>query len=380
VYLSNGDGTFSQAAYTTVEGEDAFDISVGDLNGDGALDIAVAQPNQGSIDLLINDGNGAFTSGTSISNSSEVTIVGDFDNDGTEDLIGIDTNMISAFIGNGDGTFSSAVSSAITGLSSLEVDIGDFNQDGNLDLALADFSGGTSATVLLGNGDGTFFEGASLSVGGANEIKVSDLNNDGYDDILVQDEVTEVVEIFLGDGGGGFTQNTLSLSGETARNLGVGDINGDGIPDIVQAVAGGGNTMLVFTGNGDGTFTQQDNTSAVSGLANGTEIGDFDNDGVADIISFDRDGFRVVLGNDIQSNTIAYQSLVTQEGAQAAMDVVDEDLERLANERGNIGAFQSRLSSTVANLSHAGVESSSLRLILINSIISNKVLSADGSR
>ena len=134
----------------------------------------------------------------------------------------------------------------------------DFNQDGNLDLAVANFDNGTTS-ILLGDGQGDFTE-TVLSNGdfaAPNTIALGDVNNDNNIDILVVNNRISTVSIFLGQGDGNFLFQTPISTGSntTLWGLALGDLNDDGNLDLVVTDSRRYN-LLVFFGAGDGTFDQ----------------------------------------------------------------------------------------------------------------------------
>jgi hypothetical protein len=147
-------------------------LVVADFNGDGKPDIAVSNENANTIAVFLNDGAGNFGTPiiTTVQNSTWISelAVGDFNEDGKPDLA-LAANGSETFIllGNGDGTFSQQ-SAALTNASSFaQARVVDLNGDGHLDLALACDG---NVTVALGNGDGTFV--ASGLTGGLNAGRV----------------------------------------------------------------------------------------------------------------------------------------------------------------------------------------------------------------
>src|SRR5216684_1815090 len=157
VLLGNGDGTF-QTAVAIATGTNPQSVAVGDFNGDGNLDLAVANGGDFSsgagsnVTVLLGNGDGTFQTARAfaVDDIPQSVAVGDFNGDGKLDLAvaNLRSGDVSVLLGNGDGTFQGAVNYAAAGASSIAV--GDFNGDGKLDLAVA--SG--SVSVLLGNGDG----------------------------------------------------------------------------------------------------------------------------------------------------------------------------------------------------------------------------------
>jgi hypothetical protein len=194
---------------------------------------------------------------------SGALFVGDFNQDSKPDLLTSDGTMN---IGQGDGTFITGTRVKIpTGLS--VVTVADFNGDRKLDLLVANLCttsscSSTTASLLLGNGDGTFQTGAvvALSAADLQVVGAADLNGDGKADVVgVFGDGT--VQVFLNDGGGSLASGVAYLSGASlSYELALGDFNEDKITDIAVSTNGGdpntqfGGQQNVFLGNGDGTF------------------------------------------------------------------------------------------------------------------------------
>jgi hypothetical protein len=146
------------------------------------------------------------------------------------------------------------------------VAVGDFNGDGTPDLAVANY-GGTTVSVLLGNGHGTFQAAHNFAAGfGAVSLAVVDFNGDGSPDLAVAAPLDEVVSVLLGNGEGTFQPARHVATGIVAQSVAVGDFNGDGRPDL--AVVSGNffsGTVSVLLGNGDGSFQPALNFAAGSG-------------------------------------------------------------------------------------------------------------------
>jgi hypothetical protein len=228
--------------------------------------------------------------------SSASIITGDFNNDGILDVVTINGtptgDVASFFKGLSGGKFSTTPVNSPINVSN-QTGIGgpafgaDFNGDGKLDLAIA--SGPVCCgqlgpvTILLGNGDGTFTMGESITVntgsgtGQAAAIALADFNGDHKPDIAVSDGTDGYTWIYLGKGDGTFTlANTQKYGG---NSLVVGDFNADGKQDVAYASGygdGSGNTVGMFLGNGNGTLNPPllATVNAVTGLA----VGDFYND------------------------------------------------------------------------------------------------------
>jgi hypothetical protein len=193
-------------------------VVLGDFNGDGFQDIAIANGGDATVSVLLNNGDGSFRAAPSlITGNGPVSVaVGDFNGDGILDLVvvnaGVGRNTASVFLGNGDGSFQ-APRSYNPGSGPDFVAVGDFNRDGNLDLAVSD-SGSASVSVLLGNGDGSFQAPRLTSVAkDTGSLTVGDFNGDGVPDFVVGDYALSggAFNVLLGNGDGSFPSPTLGV-------------------------------------------------------------------------------------------------------------------------------------------------------------------------
>ena len=142
-------------------------MAVGDFNGDGKADLAVANYGSDNVSVLLGNGNGTFQAAVNYAagTSPHSVAVGDFNGDGKADLAvaNYGSNNVSVLLGNGNGTFQAAVNYA-AGTSPCSVAVGDFNGDGKADLAVANY-GSNNVSVLLGNGNGTFQAAVNYAAG-----------------------------------------------------------------------------------------------------------------------------------------------------------------------------------------------------------------------
>lgn len=357
VLLGKGDGTF-RVAGTFPPGETNLGagFTVGDFNSDGKLDVAVTLAN-GTVNVLLGNGNGAFQNPktSSISTFTGFLRAGDFNHDGKLDLASIPLDqfgpsVIQVLLGNGDGTFQPPVD-YFAGQVSSQLAIADFNGDSNLDLAVA--NGGTAempgrtVSILLGNGDGTFQPQAKYEVGRQPfGIATADFNGDGHVDIATANYFDGTVSVLFGKGDGTFQNSgtypvghpespygiasvvftrgqkpgiavatlagvyTLTNKGDGtmypaqgfgpgALQLVTGDFNGDGHADL--ALSAGdydlGSGVAVLLGLGKGIFATSTAFIAIPN-SNGLAAGDFNGDGVMDLAIGELDGpdYAIMLG------------------------------------------------------------------------------------
>jgi hypothetical protein len=279
VLLQNSDGTF-QPAVNYATGNGPMWLQVGDVNSDGKPDLLVVNITDTSLGVLLGNGDGTFQAqklttipggslpcgGIGIVTVGGCLAVGDFNGDGKLDaaiavpLPQAGTYGAAVFLGNGDGTFQAPVSYAVNG-QPVALAAADFNNDGKLDLTTVG-TGTSGVSVLLGKGDGTFQTAinTTLTTTGSTGVVVADFNLDGKLDIATASN------ILLGNGDGTFQ----TIAGEGIP-LASGDLNGDGKPDLISTYTG---HAVVLLGNGDGTFTAGQvltaTTSNAENLMNGT--------------------------------------------------------------------------------------------------------------
>jgi hypothetical protein len=246
----------------------------GDFNGDGIPDLATVntEPSgggsvSGSVSVLLSNGDGTFQPArkTPALNDpyaafGENTLaVGDFDRDGNLDLA---TNGVRVLLGRGDGTFVTTVPPVNFFGVTNSIATGDMNGDGKLDLletAVDEFNGGTYVAVLLGHGDGTFSPANTASwASGPSEVfslALADFDRDNKLDLALGGSAATAV--LLGNGDGTFRE--YRAVGPLVGSLTVADFNADGKPDLASAW----DSVNVLLGNGDGSFQAARSFTAV---------------------------------------------------------------------------------------------------------------------
>jgi streptogramin lyase len=265
ILLGYGNGTFADIkTYSTGTGSAPYSIGVDDFNNDSILDIAVANQGSGDIVVLFGFGDGSFLLGTSYSTGSGsqpwVLGIGDFNNDSRLDMTvaNFQSNNIGIFLGSGNQPLG-GMTTYDTGDGSQphSVAIGDFNNDGRLDIAVANY-GTDNIGIFLGHGNGIFdiVKKNRIRTGSAPySIAVDDFNNDHHLDIVVADSGTDTITILFGYGNGTFAIGRIYSTGAQScpYTVTIGDFNNDNISDIAVANSGTSNIFLLY-GYGNGTF------------------------------------------------------------------------------------------------------------------------------
>ena len=272
----------------------ATNLAAGDFNADNRADLVVTFSGMsfdGGLRVYINNGQGGFAEGLTVSDSTLMrsAVVRDFTNDGKLDIVagGVTTssiipNKLLILSGNGDGTFQSLPPGNAPTFG--EMTSGDFNGDGNLDLATS--YGG----IYLGNGAGTFtfFDGL-YPINFPSGVAAADFTGDGNLDLIQSNGWRSRLYVYPGYGDGRFPAPSRlpSTSSLTRNDSAVADFNADGRLDVVTMEANG--TVYLSQQAPDGSFVvvgdgpiYSSGTSTVT-LTNTIEVADFNNDGKPDV-------------------------------------------------------------------------------------------------
>jgi hypothetical protein len=265
-------------------------VTIGDFNGDGKSDLAVANNgdanagDDGDVSILFGNGDGTFQAAKNVpGGKNPVTIAtADFNRDSKADLVLIDSSGVGALLGNGDGTFR-PVTYLATASGPLSLAVADFNGDNIADLVVASQF---SLSVLLGNGDDTFQAHVDYPAGGPNVV-VADINSDARLDLTTERPQSGggvLTTVLLGNGDGTF-QNAIVTNGIAfGQQLVVSDFNLDGKLDVAFGYASLRKGTVILVGNGDGTFQL---SSATLPLFGTTSAADFNGDGKPDLVIID---------------------------------------------------------------------------------------------
>ena len=309
-------GSFMPAGASPLAvGTGPLSVAVGDFNGDGIPDFATANPSNSRVTVLLGNVSGGYApapgSPFTVGSNPQSVVVGDFNGDGNQDLATANENdgNVTVLLGNGSGGFAPAPGSPFAaGTGPMFVVVGDFNGDGVEDLATANFDSG-NVTVLLGNGLGGFAPatGSPFSLGVASpqtpepqSLAVGDFNGDGIQDLVTANQGTSNVSILLGNGSGGFTPSMGSPfhAGAAPYSVVVGNFHGGKVQDLAVTNSDT-NTVTVLAGDGSGGFTAVASPLAVGTSPVSMVVGDFNGDGNQDLATanFASNDVTLLLGN-----------------------------------------------------------------------------------
>ena len=306
-------GTTALASMTslTTPGMPATLTSV-DVNGDGKPDLIVVSNDTDTaaaiVSVFLGNGDGTYQPRTDYTTQLDTgyVTVADVNKDGHPDLIvagfplsgSASDPAVEVFLNNGGstGTFGTAINGpALPDFTAQNAAVADFNKDGNPDIATND------GHILLGDGTGHFSLMAGSQFAAAGNLVAADFNGDGKMDIATVAAATgnnnqETVGIFLGNGDGTFTAGNRYGDLFGVNNIGVSDLDGDGNPDLILGfsdpngfgpASGSGSYVYFMLGRGDGTFAGATAYDTPSGFTIGPPfaLADFNGDNIPDIVT-----------------------------------------------------------------------------------------------
>ena len=311
-------------------------ISYADVNGDGYPDLIVANANDATVSILLNDGTGKFslTSTVTVGGSPYAIVTGDFKGNGHQDIAVANAlgNSVTILLGDGTGHFTSAGTPVSTGFTPTAIVTGDFNSDGNLDLAVANYFD-SSVSILYGNGSGGFTAAAPLLIANSASplsIAVGDVNQDGLPDLVVPDS-SGTINIYCGTFSGGFPAAPTTTITTTAEVISVAlaDLNNDGNLDLIYTDYLSGKATILF-GDGTAHFPTGPGSITVGSNPSALVIGDFNGDGLEDVLVTTSSPNQVVEVTNLGGGTFATPVQFPIQGVAGAMASADFALNGIA--------------------------------------------------
>ncbi|MDX9912914.1 MAG: VCBS repeat-containing protein [Phycisphaerales bacterium] len=288
-------------------------IATGDVNNDGNPDVVTANTFGYTSSVLLGNGDGTFQSAITLNLvdpesefavGASVAAVGDLNNDGWDDIVigvgspDLGNPAVGVFINDGAGGFPALPTYYAFANQIRGVVIADMDEDGDNDIVYSNRDD-NSLNIIPNNGDGTFgFEDIFTFFGGPAGLVVRDFNGDGDLDVAMPLVFDSQIVIALGNGAGGVTE-LVRYTANSPEGLAVGDFNGDGNYDLVTPYLNG-DAVQFFLGNGDGTFqAAQTISTGPSSLPIAIGAADANGDGFDDIHAglFIANSVQLILSN-----------------------------------------------------------------------------------
>jgi hypothetical protein len=279
---------FISVSYTA--GNSPSGLRSADFNGDGEPDIALLNTDDNTLSIFLNAGGRSFQTSNNYATEYAIRsiVVDDFDGDGNQDIVLADSYSVNFYAGTGSGNLILGQTgnkdyAFSTPLNFASATSGDFNLDGQQDLAIAGFYDG-NLYILLGTGTGMFQKSVVYPADGSpTSIASGDFNADGIQDLVLSSINANRADIFLGTGTGAFEPKINFTTGNAPYGVAVGDFDRDGRHDLAT-VNYNDNTLDIFLGTGTGTLQGRVSYPSGSGPLY-TAVGDLNGDGKQDIIA-----------------------------------------------------------------------------------------------
>jgi hypothetical protein len=321
LFKNNRNGTFTQTSAAPISADygTTFGAAWGDYNNDGNLDLFVGIYANGPTNNWLYDGTGGsfqkVTSGPEVTSGGTTNSVSwvDYDNDGLLDLFIADgSGGQFLYHNNGNGVFAQVTGNSISSFvgNTQGAAWADYDNDGKPDLFIAGISGPSTLYHNEGNGVFSIKSSADMAqpIAGGQGVSWGDYNNEGYLDLFVVDSGS-LNRLYHNNGNGTFTRiANAAMAGDLGNGHGCAweDYDNDGYLDLLVVNRGGVN--FLYHNNGDGTFTRVTNSIVATDVADGWAAAwaDYDNDGFPDVVVSEFQGFgtRVFHNNGNSNNWI----------------------------------------------------------------------------
>ena len=333
ILFGNGHGSFARQI-TCSTGASPYTLGIEDLDGDTRLDIVVPYRHELSISVFLSSPMQFSTDAIPLASNKgsrlSSIVVEDFNHDHILDIVvaNYGTKTIGLLLGRGDGSFREQFTFPLDPSSNpFSITVGDFNNDKQLDLAVAN-SGSTKIDLLLGDGTGMFMHqktyGYTLKQT-PSMILADDLNNDGESELIVVYENSDDIDIYVAYDTGNFTTHTIYPTSIAVEFIAVGDFNNDTFPDVVVVSHYGTNMSIVF-GTGNGSFSNE-KIYSIGYRTDSIDVSDLNNDTFVDIVLVHSEDSTISIllsrGNDSFLHSTIPMTL--QFGTQVRVYYVNDD-------------------------------------------------------
>jgi len=284
-------GGFDSPGPPISAGQGVTALALADVNHDSRNDLLVlnSATTGSGITILLGDGQGGFTPGTSVSLSQGVSALTVFNGDQAVAITNSSTGTLTVLQSDGSGGFTVAQTISQGFSDPIGVAADDLTSDGRPDLVVVN-RGSDSVAVLNGTAGGTFQVPRLFSSGTAsslpNSVVLFDANQDSKVDVVVSNNFSTDVSVLLGDGSGNFSAPRSFVSDQEPQIVAATDVSSDGIPDLIalnKHTQGSTANAVVLLGQGDGTFRGVENVASDAN-PNAVAAADTDNQGVPDLI------------------------------------------------------------------------------------------------